>query len=78
MSGGGNVLSPKVIQNLFESMEGGSGGEGSPARAAGSLTQRETDILALLAEARATETSPARCSCRRRPSRRTWPPSSGS
>jgi DNA-binding NarL/FixJ family response regulator len=50
MSGGGNVLSPKVIQNLFESMEGGSGGEGSPARAAGSLTQRETDILALLAE----------------------------
>ena len=48
MSGGGNVLSPKVIQNLFESMEGG--GEGSPARAAGSLTQRETDILALLAE----------------------------
>jgi DNA-binding NarL/FixJ family response regulator len=50
MSGGGNVLSPKVIQNLFESMDGGSGGEGSPARAAGSLTQRETDILALLAE----------------------------
>lgn len=50
MSGGGNVLSPKVIQNLFESMEGGSGGEGSPARAAGALTQRETDILALLAE----------------------------
>ena len=49
MSGGGNVLSPKVIQNLFESMEGG-GSEGSPARAAGSLTQRETDILALLAE----------------------------
>ena len=48
MSGGGNVLSPKVIQNLFESMEGGA--EGSPARAAGSLTQRETDILALLAE----------------------------
>jgi DNA-binding NarL/FixJ family response regulator len=50
MSGGGNVLSPKVIQNLFESMDGGAGGEGSPARAAGSLTQRETDILALLAE----------------------------
>lgn len=48
MSGGGNVLSPKVIQNLFDSMEGG--GEGSPARTAGSLTQRETDILALLAE----------------------------
>jgi DNA-binding NarL/FixJ family response regulator len=50
MSGGGNVLSPKVIQNLFESMDGGAGGEGSPARPAGSLTQRETDILALLAE----------------------------
>ena len=49
MSGGGNVLSPKVIQNLFESMEGG-GGEGSRARTASSLTQRETDILALLAE----------------------------
>jgi DNA-binding NarL/FixJ family response regulator len=49
MSGGGNVLSPKVIQNLFESMDGGAGAEGSPARA-GSLTQRETDILALLAE----------------------------
>ena len=48
MSGGGNVLSPKVIQNLFESMDGG--GARSPARAAGSLTQRETDILALLAE----------------------------
>ena len=50
MSGGGNVLSPKVIQNLFESMEGGDSADGSPARAAGSLTQRETDILALLAE----------------------------
>jgi DNA-binding NarL/FixJ family response regulator len=52
VSGGGNVLSPKVIQNLFEatgaessSMEGSRG-----SRPAGALTQRETDILALLAE----------------------------
>jgi DNA-binding NarL/FixJ family response regulator len=52
MSGGGNVLSPKVIQNLFDSVEGGSGGNGSgmQPRPASSLTQRETDILALLAE----------------------------
>ena len=53
LSGGGNVLSPKVIQNLFESMDAGTGSEGSATpRAAGSLTQRETDILALLAEGR--------------------------
>ena len=53
LSGGGNVLSPKVIQNLFESIEGGAAGEGSPSvRTAGSLTQRETEILALLAEGR--------------------------
>ena len=51
MSGGGNVLSPRVIQNLFESTEGGSNDNGdSPPRSTGSLTQRETDILALLAE----------------------------
>ncbi|HET9724787.1 MAG TPA: response regulator transcription factor [Actinomycetota bacterium] len=51
MSGGGNVLSPRVIQNLFESMDGTapSNGEGA-VRPASSLTQRETDILALLAE----------------------------
>ena len=53
LSGGGNVLSPKVIQNLFESIEGGVSGDGTPSvRTAGSLTQRETDILALLAEGR--------------------------
>jgi DNA-binding NarL/FixJ family response regulator len=53
ISGGGNVLSPRVIQNLFESMDGSAGGDngdGQSHRPAGSLTQRETDILALLAE----------------------------
>lgn len=51
LSGGGNVLSPRVIQNLFDSMDGarGDNGEGSH-RPSSSLTQRETDILALLAE----------------------------
>jgi DNA-binding NarL/FixJ family response regulator len=54
LSGGGNVLSPKVIQNLFETMDGGgtsveSDGSHRPTSA---LTQRETDILALLAEGR--------------------------
>jgi DNA-binding NarL/FixJ family response regulator len=51
ISGGGNVLSPRVIQNLFESVDGGDNG-GAPPRATGSLTARETDILALLAEGR--------------------------
>jgi DNA-binding NarL/FixJ family response regulator len=51
MSGGGNVLSPRVIQNLFEATEGSGADNGeTPQRATGSLTQRETDILALLAE----------------------------
>ena len=51
LSGGGNVLSPKVVQNLFESMEGGSSDNGETSiRPASGLTQRETDILALLAE----------------------------
>jgi DNA-binding NarL/FixJ family response regulator len=52
MSGGGNVLSPRVIQNLFESVDSngnGTNGDGGH-RPTGSLTQRETDILALLAE----------------------------
>ena len=54
MSGGGNVLSPKVIQNLFETIDsGGSSENGHPSpRTTGSLTQRETDILALLSEGR--------------------------
>ena len=52
VSGGGNVLSPKVIQNLFEATGAeASAPQGSRgARSAGGLTQRETDILALLAE----------------------------
>jgi DNA-binding NarL/FixJ family response regulator len=52
ISGGGNVLSPRVIQNLFEATAADpSAPEGSRgARPAGALTQRETDILALLAE----------------------------
>lgn len=52
ISGGGNVLSPKVIQNLFEGTgteTSASDGSGGP-RSASALTQRETDILALLAE----------------------------
>lgn len=53
LSGGGNVLSPRVVQNLFESMEGGTSDDGETAvRPASALTQRETDILALLAEGR--------------------------
>lgn len=51
MSGGGNVLSPRVIQNLFEAMDGGVNEHGETTlRPSSSLTQRETDILALLAE----------------------------
>ncbi len=52
LSGGGNVLSPRVIQNLFEAMDGapGSGNGEAQHRPASSLTQRENDILALLAE----------------------------
>jgi DNA-binding NarL/FixJ family response regulator len=52
LSGGGNVLSPRVIQNLFEAMDGATpadNGDG-PHRPNSALTQRETDILALLAE----------------------------
>ena len=52
LSGGGNVLSPKVIQNLFEEMEGGGANGDSRRRSEASLTQRETDILELLAEGR--------------------------
>jgi DNA-binding NarL/FixJ family response regulator len=52
LSGGGNVLSPKVIQNLFDAMDGatpGDNGDGSH-RPNSALTQRENDILSLLAE----------------------------
>ncbi len=50
MSGSGNVLSPRVIQNLFEDQETGTGAGGR--RTESSLTQREHDILELLAEGR--------------------------
>jgi DNA-binding NarL/FixJ family response regulator len=56
MSGSGNVLSPRVIQNLFDdAMESGSNsgsgsGGGNNRRNEFSLTARENDILALLAE----------------------------
>jgi len=51
LSGSGNVLSPRVIQNLFEDQESGVGSNGH-RRNEYSLTQREHDILALLAEGR--------------------------
>ncbi|MEP6758554.1 MAG: response regulator transcription factor [Actinomycetota bacterium] len=50
MSGSGNVLSPRVIQNLFDDQESSSASNGR--RSEYSLTQREHDILALLAEGR--------------------------
>ncbi|MGE5225411.1 MAG: DNA-binding response regulator, partial [Planctomycetaceae bacterium] len=54
MSGSGNVLSPRVIQNLFEDQEasGSSSGANGHRRNEYSLTQRENDILALLSEGR--------------------------
>jgi DNA-binding NarL/FixJ family response regulator len=51
LSGSGNVLSPRVIQNLFEDQESAVGSNGH-RRNEYSLTQREHDILALLAEGR--------------------------
>jgi DNA-binding NarL/FixJ family response regulator len=50
MSGSGNVLSPRVIQNLFEDQQNGHDNGGR--RNEYSLTQRENDILALLSEGR--------------------------
>jgi DNA-binding NarL/FixJ family response regulator len=52
MSGSGNVLSPRVIQNLFDDQINGSDGPGNGRRGEYSLTQREHDILALLSEGR--------------------------
>jgi DNA-binding NarL/FixJ family response regulator len=53
MSGSGNVLSPRVIQNLFEDQESnGTMSANGHRRNEYSLTQRENDILALLAEGR--------------------------
>jgi DNA-binding NarL/FixJ family response regulator len=51
MSGSGNVLSPRVIQNLFDEQQGGGTSDGG-RRNEYSLTQRENDILAQLAEGR--------------------------
>lgn len=50
MSGSGNVLSPRVIQNLFEDQDDSSAN--GHRRNEYSLTQRENDILALLSEGR--------------------------
>ena len=52
MSGSGNVLSPRVIQNLFDDQDSSVGANGHSRRNEYSLTQREHDILALLAEGR--------------------------
>src|ERR1044072_6068594 len=52
MSRSGNVLSPRVIQNLFEDQESSVTSNGHSRRNEYSLTQREHDILALLAEGR--------------------------
>jgi DNA-binding NarL/FixJ family response regulator len=53
LSGGGNVLSPRVIQNLFEALDvDGREETETRHRSSASLTQRETDILALLSEGR--------------------------
>ncbi len=52
LSGSGNVLSPRVIQNLFEEHEA-SGRDHHGRRGEYNLTQREHDILALLSEGRA-------------------------
>ena len=53
MSGSGNVLSPRVIQNLFDDHGTSSGTHPQNGRRTEySLTQREHDILALLSEGR--------------------------
>lgn len=53
LSGSGNVLSPRVIQNLFEDGDGTEEGElAAPRHPEFSLTHRERDILGLLAEGR--------------------------
>jgi len=51
MAGGGNVLSARAIRSLFESSSPSEMDKDQPVRPE-SLTQRETDILALLSEGR--------------------------
>jgi DNA-binding NarL/FixJ family response regulator len=53
LSGSGNVLSPRVIQNLFEEHEAAGRDHANGRRGEYNLTQREHDILAHLAEGRA-------------------------
>jgi DNA-binding NarL/FixJ family response regulator len=53
LSGSGNVLSPRVIQNLFEEHEASGRDRANGRRGEYNLTQREHDILALLSEGRA-------------------------
>lgn len=50
LSGSGNVLSPRVIQNLFEDAASDHSPSSGGRRTEFSLTQRENDILALLSE----------------------------
>jgi DNA-binding NarL/FixJ family response regulator len=52
LSGSGNVLSPRVIQNLFEENDGSENDGASGRHPEFSLTHRERDILGLLAEGR--------------------------
>ncbi len=55
ISGGGNVLSPRVIQNLFEDVDPSgqnANGHDRHRRTEYNLTKREHDILALLSEGR--------------------------
>ena len=77
MSGSGNVLQPARDPEPVR----GSGvlnGSSNGRRSEYSLTQREHDILALLAEGRSNREIARRSTCRRRRSRRTWPRSSAS
>jgi len=52
VSGGGNVLSARAIRSLFEGAQAEEEAQKQHAPRPENLTQRETDILALLAEGR--------------------------
>jgi two-component system response regulator DegU len=52
LSGSGNVLSPRVIQNLFEENDSSENDGASGRHPEFSLTHRERDILGFLAEGR--------------------------